>query len=148
MQLNERRFERMHFGKENAIKQPYSLPSEEPLTAPDSIRDLRVTVDNNLSWKAHINIAWRTDSYTLGISQSREHDVIISLSFPLAPPWKLYRLYNVDNIPQSITQMTLTLNSEFIQSWGHMPFTPLTIQVYKAILLHSPCSIPKTNRRK
>ncbi|WP_347046892.1 hypothetical protein, partial [Escherichia coli] len=45
MQLNEDKFNLIHFGKESALQLPYTLPSGETLMASSTARDLGVTVD-------------------------------------------------------------------------------------------------------
>ena len=49
MLLNKDKFDLIHFGNEDALKLPYSLPSGETLVASITTRDLGVTVDNKLS---------------------------------------------------------------------------------------------------
>ncbi len=75
MLLNEGKFELIHFGKEAGLKQPYSPPSGEPLTASVTIRDLGVIVDDQLNWSAHINVkvdmARRMSSWILRTFRSR-----------------------------------------------------------------------------
>ncbi len=119
MSLNENKFELIHFGKENGLKQPYSLPSGESLSASVTIRDLGVIVDDQLNWNAHINVkvdmARRMSSWILRTFRSRELDVIILLFSTFArshlefccPLWSPHTTQNIMRIeaPQrSITK--------------------------------------------
>lgn len=76
IQLIENKFEEIHLGKEAAFILPYILPSAERLIASNTARNLGVTVDNNLSYSAHINnkssMACRAWYWILKIFRSRD----------------------------------------------------------------------------
>ena len=88
----------------------------------NTIRDLGVTVDNHLSWSAHINnkvdLARRMSSWILRTFQSRDPDVIILLFSTFVrshleyccPLWSPHTIQNIMRIEAPQRSITKKIN--------------------------------------
>ncbi len=56
MELNQDKFQLIHHGKNDELKQPYTLPSGQVLHASPYVKDLGVYVDSDLKWRTHIGL--------------------------------------------------------------------------------------------
>ena len=54
MELNEGKFQLLQHGKNQDLKQPYTLPSGKSISSEDVVKDLGVYIDKDLQWCQHI----------------------------------------------------------------------------------------------
>ena len=83
MELNESKFQLLQHGKNDELKEPYTLPSGAQVTSDDVVKDLGVYIDSDLKWRHHITNksaeAARKAGWVLRTFSTRDKDTMMLL---------------------------------------------------------------------
>ena len=83
MELNESKFELLHFGYNEELKDAYKLPSGTSIKSRSTVQDLGINISNNLSWRNHyysiIKEAKKYARLILRTFSSRSKNIILLL---------------------------------------------------------------------
>jgi hypothetical protein len=126
MELNEDKFMLLHHGKNQDLKQHYSLPSGKDLKPEDYVKDLGVYVDADIRWRHHIVLksaaAAKKAGWILRTFISRDKATmmllfkslvrsIIEYCCPLWSPHLVCDIIQVESVQRSFTSKICGLNS-------------------------------------
>ena len=118
MELNEDKFELMHHGYQEQLKDSYILPSGIEITSSHTVRDLGILINDKLSWNDHyfkmITEAKKYAGWILRTFSSRSKRVILLLyssfvrsrleySCPLWMPHTKKDIMAIEAVQRSIT---------------------------------------------
>ena len=118
MELNEKKFELLHHGYNEPLKEDYTLPSGKTITSSYTVKDLGIYINDKLSWSDHyynmIKEAKKYAGWILRTFTSRSKKVILLLygsfvrsrleySCPLWVPYTKKDIMNIEAVQRSIT---------------------------------------------
>ena len=126
MELNEDKFQLLQHGKNQDLKQNYSLPSGKPLAPEVYVKDLGVYVDTDIRWRHHIALksadAAKKAGWILRTFISRDKGTmmllfkslvrsIIEYCCPLWSPHLVCDIIQVESVQRSFTSKISGLSS-------------------------------------
>ena len=118
MQLNKLKFQLLQHGNKNDLKLPYSVDSEIKIEKSSDVKDLGVTISENLSFDTHINnihnVAKKQAGWVLRTIRARDADTMLLLyktyvlpqleySSPLWSPHQINHISKLEATQRSFT---------------------------------------------